>query len=106
MRLPAPSLIKLDVEGHEPAVLAGARRTIREAKPILFIEVLHAADTVLINEIADQDGFRRYRLHRDGMAMREEVVAFDLGAWNHVLVPEAKVEMFEAAVTAADVLLR
>ncbi|KQP52642.1 hypothetical protein ASF39_06945 [Methylobacterium sp. Leaf108] len=106
MHLPAPSFIKLDVEGHEPAVLAGARRTLREARPILFIEVLREADTTLVNEIAATDGFQRYRLHQDGYVLREDVVAFDLAAWNHVLVPHAKTAMFESAVATADVPLR
>ena len=33
-----PSLIKIDVAGHEVEVLQGARNTIREAKPMMIIE--------------------------------------------------------------------
>lgn len=36
--LPTPALIKLDVEGGEALALLGARRLIRDARPILFIE--------------------------------------------------------------------
>lgn len=35
------SLIKIDVEGHELAVLEGARNTIAQNKPIITIENLH-----------------------------------------------------------------
>jgi FkbM family methyltransferase len=35
----APDLIKIDVEGHERAVLAGATRTLAEHRPTVIIEV-------------------------------------------------------------------
>lgn len=38
-RLPAPDLIKIDVEGFEAPVLRGARQTLRTFKPRLFIEL-------------------------------------------------------------------
>jgi FkbM family methyltransferase len=34
-----PDLVKVDVEGHERAVLAGAERTLAERRPTLLIEV-------------------------------------------------------------------
>ncbi|MBV9773222.1 MAG: FkbM family methyltransferase [Gemmatimonadetes bacterium] len=33
------SFIKMDVEGHEPAVLQGARETIRASRPVVLVEV-------------------------------------------------------------------
>lgn len=38
-RQPAPQLVKMDVEGAEGRALAGARRLLREAKPLLLVEV-------------------------------------------------------------------
>jgi FkbM family methyltransferase len=35
---PAPDVLKLDVEGAGPAVLAGGRETLREHRPALFVE--------------------------------------------------------------------
>lgn len=35
---PPPDVVKIDVEGAGPAVLAGGRRTLDEERPILFIE--------------------------------------------------------------------
>jgi FkbM family methyltransferase len=37
--IPSPDIMKIDVEGAEYQVLKGARRTLLENKPILFIEV-------------------------------------------------------------------
>lgn len=40
-RVPAPSIIKIDVEGAESLVLAGARHLLGNLLPILLIEVHH-----------------------------------------------------------------
>lgn len=57
---PVPDLVKIDVEGGEALVLAGFARTLKEARPMLFIE-LHgpeaAQGTLEVLESA------RYRLH-------------------------------------------
>lgn len=34
----APAIIKIDVEGHEPAVLRGARRTLKIHRPVILAE--------------------------------------------------------------------
>ena len=38
-RHPLPDLIKIDVEGHEPAVLAGLKGILKKSKPILIVEL-------------------------------------------------------------------
>lgn len=35
--LPDPDFIKIDVEGHELAVLEGAKKTIEHSKPVMFV---------------------------------------------------------------------
>ncbi|WP_170156856.1 FkbM family methyltransferase [Roseimicrobium gellanilyticum] len=45
MDLPDPSVIKLDVEGHEAAVLRGAQKVLNRAKPVIIMENW-AADSV------------------------------------------------------------
>lgn len=40
-RVPAPSIIKIDVEGAESLVLAGAKHLLGNLRPVLLIEVHH-----------------------------------------------------------------
>jgi FkbM family methyltransferase len=42
-RVPIPSIIKIDVEGAESLVLAGARSLLETEKPVLLIEMHHIA---------------------------------------------------------------
>lgn len=39
LALPAPQFVKIDVEGHEPKVLKGMMETLRQHRPLVFIEV-------------------------------------------------------------------
>jgi len=43
-----PSIIKIDVEGHEYNVLLGAENTIRKYKPALYIEIFDIETTPII----------------------------------------------------------
>jgi FkbM family methyltransferase len=55
------SFIKIDVEGHEPAVLAGAMATIRESRPTVLIEVKHRNREEVL-EFFDRLGYAPYRM--------------------------------------------
>lgn len=69
-----PSLIKIDVQGAEMRVLAGAERTLQHAKPALFIEVDPAnlasfgSDAPQLFAYLEQFGYRPFRLQQDGPA--------------------------------------
>jgi FkbM family methyltransferase len=55
------SFIKIDVEGHEPAVLAGAVETLRRCRPVVLIEVKEENRDAVFRLFAEL-GYRPYRL--------------------------------------------
>lgn len=60
LELPSCRLIKIDVEGMEPAVIAGARSVIEKFRPMLFVEnntVERAGETIAAIE---QIGYRAW----------------------------------------------
>lgn len=59
----APSLLKMDIEGEEPAALRGAEGLLRESRPNLAISIYHRAEHlwILFEQIRDYDlGYRFY----------------------------------------------
>ena len=84
---PTVSLIKIDVQGAEPAVLEGARRTLRRFAPALFVEVydeglraMGSSAESLLSWLADA-GYAPHRLEKTGTttAMTAQQVLNDLG---------------------------
>ncbi len=60
-----PTIIKIDVETHEPAVLAGARQTLENHRPYLVVEVLYRSKRDLgapINDAFAGLGYSYYAL--------------------------------------------
>ncbi len=55
--LPAVDLLKVDVEGHEPKLLHGARDTLHRFRPTLLIEVLTPTTAAALNEALDGLGY-------------------------------------------------
>jgi FkbM family methyltransferase len=88
------ALLKIDVEGHEHAVLAGAAECIGRFRPIVVYEVLPAADFGAIDRFRDEHGYASYRMHPDA-SIRERQVGFDEQGWNHLMVPVEKVAWVE-----------
>lgn len=81
------ALIKIDVEGHEAAVLAGASATIRRCRPVLFVEVLPGCDLQRLNRFIVARGYRDVRLRPDRPPQTAAAIEFDPDSWNHALVP-------------------
>ncbi len=60
-----PNVIKIDVEGFEPQVLAGGEETLRRHRPTLVVEVLHRLGRdygPALNDVLDRFGYTNYRI--------------------------------------------
>ena len=59
--LTPPALIKIDVEGHEPAVFRGLSRTFRDHRPIIIFEHQYLTDRVVEEMIPE--GYQKSSIH-------------------------------------------
>ena len=74
-----PMLIKLDVEGHELAVLRGATDTLAHVRPIMICEMLPSADRnreVML--LLEKAGYRAFAICKEGL-FRMQLEDFALG---------------------------
>jgi FkbM family methyltransferase len=62
-RLPI-AMIKIDVEGHEPKVLEGARKTLTNDGPIVLFEILDAVESRRCHAILTDCGYRHFYVFR------------------------------------------
>jgi FkbM family methyltransferase len=86
--LPVPHLIKIDVEGFEPQVLAGLSETIARNRPIIVIEHIWLDETQIRSLVPS--GYQILFLLDDGTATRD-FARRHLGA-NAALIPNEKSE--------------
>lgn len=56
-RLPAPGVMKVDVEGAEQLVLEGARELLRTARPLLFVEVHNISQMFHVQKLLHAAGY-------------------------------------------------
>jgi FkbM family methyltransferase len=69
----APDLLKIDVEGHEPAVLLGMVEQLRRKRPSLLIEVLTAEAAAQVDAIVRPLGYVVHRLDAAGPSRLDAV---------------------------------
>lgn len=77
-------LMKVDVEGHEPAVLNGAADTIRRDRPALIVEF---NDREVIAALSDGFGYERATYRTEDRRL-ERLAWADASAGNVILVPD------------------
>jgi len=93
-RLPAPNVVKIDVEGFEPQVLAGMQKTIFETRPIVFFEHIWISEEAIRKCIPE--GYEIVYLLDDGTLTANTAVR--LRGANAVLVPREKAALLPACV--------
>jgi FkbM family methyltransferase len=84
------SIIKIDVEGHEYAVIEGARETIARHRPFITIEVLGESRVDKINELLFEKSYLDFVITPG--ALRQCVsIRHHPDGWNHLLCPSDRV---------------
>jgi hypothetical protein len=85
------SVVKVDVEGFEHAVLAGARGLLEGGRPLVFFEVLPGSDTESLDALRSGVDYLDARLGAHQVVIGESI-RFDPEGWNHALVPAERAE--------------
>lgn len=67
-------LLKLDAEGAEPAVLAGARALLERDEPWIICEVLHGLTEAALHAELDRFGYRYFAITPRGLEPRPRIV--------------------------------
>lgn len=90
-----PDVIKVDVEGAEQQVLRGAERTLREHRPLVFVE-LHTWNTMPMVEnaagvlrLAHEFGYRMVYL-KTKQVLEDVAVLAQRGRCHALLIPDAQ----------------
>lgn len=78
-----PSVVKIDVEGGELAVVEGMRRTLGRDRPVLLVEVNEESARELARRLEGYSGFR--------VGRRLEPLASGRGLFNALFVPQPPV---------------
>lgn len=86
-------LIKIDVEGHEGAVLEGGVNTIEKLRPIIFFEVLPSIDMENIEYIFNNNNYCVFHIGKMGVS-QVDMIRFSEENRNQIAVPEEKKQHF------------
>jgi FkbM family methyltransferase len=93
--LPAPHVIKIDVEGHELKVFQGASKTIMKHRPVIFYESMHGTGFDIIYDTLKNLGYTIYyfpasNYNPDNFKKNEKNVFGTGGVMNCIALPANK----------------
>ncbi|MGQ0616859.1 MAG: FkbM family methyltransferase [Acidimicrobiia bacterium] len=97
-------VIKIDVESLEHAVLAGAAASLDRDRPVVFVEVLESGDAETIDELRRRAGYVDVQL-RPHHAVLGYPVRYEPASWNHLLLPEERLDAGLSFLTEAGLLI-
>lgn len=83
------SFIKIDVEGHEHAVITGGRRFLAKHRPICTVEILNGANVQSIDRFMMEADYMMFAM-APGVLRQSERARFFGDAWNQLLIPTEK----------------
>jgi FkbM family methyltransferase len=90
---PEVSTLKVDVEGAEHRVLAGAEAMVQATRPIIFYEFLTRGPAQELTAFAARQDLVDVRLGPTEAVVGDEIRYHEL-AWNHAFFPRERAEMF------------
>lgn len=76
-----PSLIKIDVEGHEPEVIEGLSHVLRQYKPVLMMEVFGNLWDLNREEIWDRVLIDLFNIYGEGVLVSDGEI-LNISEWN------------------------
>ncbi|MFP5256762.1 MAG: FkbM family methyltransferase [Acidimicrobiia bacterium] len=88
---PEVTMVKIDVEGSEARVLAGAGDLVAACRPIVSVEVLDRVDPAPLEALREELGYLDVSLAPDEACVHTAVEVIP-GAANHLLVPRERLD--------------
>lgn len=96
-RIEGALILKVDIEGHEPAFFRGAARTLAARRPDIILEVLYEPDPALVAQLKSL-GYRFYPITDEGLVELEApklIKRYPFLFLNHLLSVRPKPEVAE-----------
>jgi len=95
------AFIKVDAEGHDVQVLAGAKSLLLRDRPIVCVEVLLGADEERLTSLLRQVGYVDMVMRPTEILGPYREVRHDTFGWNHILLPQERAAMHMNVVMAS-----
>lgn len=92
-------LIKIDVELHEPEIIEGFGKYLKEYNPIVFIEVLTEEIANKLNNLIPLDDYHLYHLKEEGVVVPQNKFSVHPCLWNYVVFHKSKKQFIDSNTT-------